>query len=129
MMTYLNNFLGRYKIFFHKFIETSENKRQLKYITKASCYKSFRKKDRQNIHKKWRTILLLNADAKMLSKAFSAKLIPILPSVISSNQFAYVEKRGIREKSRLIFDITEVCGKENIQVYLVTMNLKKLFIP
>ena len=93
MMTYLNNFLGRYKRFLYKFIETSENKRPLKYTTRTSCYKSFRKKrERQNIHKKWRPILLLNTDAKILSKAFSAKPIPILPSVISSNQFAHVKK-------------------------------------
>ena len=29
----------------------------------------------------------------MISKAFAAKLKPILPSVISSNQTAYVEKK------------------------------------
>ena len=36
--------------------------------------------------KNWRPISLIKVDTKILSKAFAAKLKPILPSIISSNQ-------------------------------------------
>ena len=41
---FLKLFLGRCKRCFHKFIETSENRRQPMYITKTSCYENFQKK-------------------------------------------------------------------------------------
>ena len=52
---------------------------------------------------------------------------PILPSIISSNKTGYVEKRYISESGRLISDIIETCGKENILGYLVIMDLEKAF--
>ena len=68
--------LRRYKRYFHKYIETSKNRRQLKYITKTSCYKSFRKKDRDKRYiKNFRPISLFNIDMK---KSF---LKPFLQSV------------------------------------------------
>ena len=62
-----------------------------------------------------------------MSKAFAAKLKPILPSIISSNQTAYVEKRCISESGGLISDIMEICGKENIPDCLVTTDVEKAF--
>ena len=120
--------MRRYKRYFHKFIETRKNRRQLKYITKTSCYKSFRKKDRDKRYiKNLRPISLLNIDTKkIISKAFPAKRKAILPYNISSNQTAYVEKRCISESGRLISDIMEICDKENIPGYLVT-ELEKVF--
>ena len=38
-----------------------------------------------------------------------------------------VEKRCIRESGRLMSDIIEICGKENIPGYLVTIGLEKAF--
>ena len=70
---------------------------------------------------------LLNIDTKIIYKVFAARPKPILPSVIYSNQTAYVEKRCIRESGRLISDIMEICVKENIPGYLVTMDLEKAF--
>ena len=70
--------------------------------------------------------MLLNVDTKILSKAFAAKLKPILPS-ISSNQTSYVEKRCISESCRLISDIIEISCNENIPGFLVTMDLEKAF--
>ena len=69
----------------------------MSYIT--SYYLTFRKKDKDKRYIKiWRPISLLNVDTKIISKAFAEKLKPILPSIISSNQTAYVEKRCISEK-------------------------------
>ena len=66
-------------------------------------------------------ISLLNVETKILSKAFAAKLKPILPSIVSLNQTAYVEKRCISESSRLISEIMGICGKKNIPGYLVIL--------
>ena len=77
--------------------------------------------------KNWRPIPLLNVDTKIVSNVFAAKLKHILPSIISSNQTAYVEKRCISKKCRLISDIMGVSGKENIPGYLVTIDLEKAF--
>ena len=66
-------------------------------------------------------------DTKIISKAFAAKRKPILPSFISSNQTAYVENRCISESGRLISDIIEICGMQNIPDILVTMDLEKAF--
>ena len=118
--------MGRYKRFFHKLFETSEKRRQPKYITKTSCYKTFRKKGRDKRHiNNLRPISLLNIDTKIIFKAFAPKLNPILLTIIYSNQTAYVENRCISKSGRLIFDIIEICGNENIPDYLVTMDLEK----
>ena len=46
--------------------------------------------------------------------------------MISSNQTAYVNKRCISKSGRLI-SIIEVCKKQNIGEYLVTMDIEKAF--
>ena len=71
--------------------------------------------------------LQLNVNTKILLEAFPAKLKPILPSIISSNWTAYVEKRCISESGRLISHIIEICGNENTPRFLVTMNLEQDF--
>ena len=71
--------------------------------------------------------MLLNIDTKLLSEAFAAKVKPILASIISTNQTAYVEKRCISESGRSISNIIEICGNEKIPGLLVTMNLEKGF--
>ena len=38
-----------------------------------------------------------------------------------------MENRCISESDRMISDIIEICGKENIPDYLVTMDLEKTF--
>ena len=95
---------------------------------RQAVIKLLEKKDRdKRFIKNWLLISLLNVDTKILSKALAAKLKPVLPSIISSNQTAYVEKRCISESGRLISDIIEICEKENIPAYLVTMDLEKAF--
>ena len=95
---------------------------------RQAVIKLLEKKDRdKSCIKNWRPISLLNIDTKIISKAFAIKRKPILHSIISSNQTAYVENRCISESGRLISDIIEICGKENIPGYLVTMDLEKAF--
>ena len=49
----------------------------------------------------------------------------MLPSVISFEQTAYIEKRFIREGGRLISAILSVTHNLKIKSYLVTMDIEK----
>ena len=80
-----------------------------------------KKRQRQRYIKNWRPIFLPSADTKLLSKTFAAKLKPILPSIISSDQTVQVGKRCISQSGRLISDIMEIGGKKNIPGYLVIL--------
>ena len=114
-------------IFFNSLKQAKVNG-SLSISQRQAVIKLLEKKDRdKRFVKNWRPISLLNVDTKILSKAFAAKLKPILPSIVSSNQTAYVEKRCISESGRLISDIIEICDIENIPGYLVTMDLEKAF--
>ena len=87
-----------------------------------------KKKDRDKRHiKNWRPISLLNVDTKIISKTLASKLKQVLPTLISSQQTAYVENRNICESGRLISDILEVCNKRKIGGYFVTMDIEKAF--
>ena len=90
--------------------------------------KLIEKKDRDKRYiKNWRPISLLNVDTKILSKAISNKLKTVLPTLISSQQTAYVKNRFIGESGRLISDIVEISGCFNITGFLVTMNIEEAF--
>ena len=69
----------------------------------------------------------MNVDTKILSKAISIKLKTVLPTLISSQQTAYVKNRFIGESGRLISDIIEISGWLNITDFLVIMNIEKAF--
>ena len=87
-----------------------------------------RKKDRDKRYiKNWRPISLLNIDTKVLFKAISNKLKTILPTLISSQETAYVKNRLTGESGRLISDIIEISGWFNVTGFLVTMDIEKAF--
>ena len=57
------------------------------YIKKASCNKTYGKKDKdKKLIKNWITISLLNVDTKLIFKVLAARLKKVLSSVISKNQ-------------------------------------------
>ena len=68
-------------------LSTSQRQAIIKLIEKKD-------KDKRFIEN-WRPISLLNIDTKILSKCIASRLIPVLPSVISSDQTAYVKGRYI----------------------------------
>ena len=87
-----------------------------------------KKKDRdKRFIKNWRPISLLNIDYKIISKLFATRLKDVLPSLISSEQTAYVAERFIGEGGRLISDLLEMSDKLNIKGYLVTVDIEKAF--
>ena len=70
---------------------------------------------------------MLNTDLKMFSKVLAAKLKSVLPSLITSQQTAYVQNRYIGEGGRLIADILDISDKLSIDGYLVTFDIEKVF--
>ena len=70
---------------------------------------------------------MLNTDLKIFSKALAAKLKSVLPSLITSQQTAYVQNRYIGEAGRLISDILDISDKLSIDGYLVTVDIEKAF--
>ena len=70
---------------------------------------------------------MLSVDLKIISDLFAARLKTVLPSSISSEQRAYIEKRFIDESGRLISEILNVTNNLKIKSYLVTMDIEKAF--
>ena len=122
-------FWNEIKHVFLKSLKQAKEKGQLSISQRQAVIKLIEKKDRDKRYiKNWRPISLLNVDTKIISKALAAKLKKVLPTIISSNQTAYVNKRCISKSGRLISDIIEVFEKQNIGgVFLVTMDIEKAF--
>ena len=64
---------------------------------------------------------MLKVETKILSRAISNKLKTAFPTLISSQQTAYVKKRSIGESGRFISDIIEISGCLNIASLFVTL--------
>ena len=63
----------------------------------------------------------------VVNKTISSKLKTVSPTLISSQQTAYVKKRFIGGSDRLISDIIEISGCFSITGFLVTMDIEKAF--
>ena len=108
-------FWNEIKHVFLKSLKQAKEKGQLSISQRQAVIKLIEKKDRDKRYiKNWRPISLLNVDTKIISKALAAKLKKVLPTIVSSNQTAYVNKRCISESERLISDIIEVYERQNI---------------
>ena len=110
---------GINRFFFAKILSISQRQTVIKLIGRKHH-------DKQYI-RNWRPIYLLNVDTKILSKAVSRKLKAVLPTLIFSQQTAYVENRFIGESGRLIFDVIEISDWLNIEGFLVNMDIDKCF--
>ena len=109
-------------------IVESKIKGCLSISQRQAIIKLIEKKDRdKTMIKNWRPISLLNVDTKIISKAFASRLKEVLPSIIGSEQTAYVKNRFIGEGGRLISDILEVTDTLNIEGFLVTIDFEKAF--
>ena len=104
------------KSFYHAktYKEFSTSQRQ-------AVIKLLEKKDRdKTLIKNWRPISLLNTDLKIFSNVLAAKLKSVLPSLITSQQTAYVQNRYIGQAGRLICDILDLSDKLNVDGYFDT---------
>ena len=100
-------------------LSTSQRQAIIKLIEK-------RDKDKRFIQN-WRPISLLNVDTKILSKCIASRMIPVLPTIISCDQTAYVKGRYIGESIRLISDILDLTKKYDVPGYILTVDLEKAF--
>ena len=100
-------------------LSTSQRQAIIKLLEK-------RDKDKRFIEN-WRPISLLNVDTKIVSKSLAGRFSPILPTIISSDQTAYVKGRYIGESIRLISDILDISHKYSIPGYMLTVDLQKAF--
>ena len=122
---FYETFWDELKFAFIKSINQAKVTGELSISQSQAVIKLIEKKDRdKRFIKNWRPISLLNVDTKIISKAMALRL---LPSIISTNQTAYVNKRCISESGRLISDILEICDKQKIGGFLVTMDIEKAF--
>ena len=103
-------------------------KNALSTSQRQTVIKIIDKKERdKTLLKNWKSIFLLNVDLKITLKAFAFRIKTVLPSIISSKQTVYNEKRFIGKAGRLISDILSVTNNLKIERYLVTMDIEKAF--
>ena len=101
---------------------------ELSTSQKQAVIKLIEKKDKdKRLIKNWRPISLLNVDTKLVSKVLAERLKTALPSLISSNQTAYLNGRFISEGGRLISDIFEVSDLLKLKGLLLTVDIEKAF--
>ena len=101
---------------------------ELSHSQKQAVIKLIGKKGRdKKFIKNWRPISLLNIDIKLTSKVLGERQKNALPSLISSDQTAYVNGRFISEGGRLISDVLEICNKLQIKGFLMTVDIGKAF--
>ena len=75
-------------------MQLTYQKKPLSTSQRQAVMKIIDKKERdKTLLKNWKPISLLNVDLKTPSKAFASRLKTVLPSIISSKQTVYNDKR------------------------------------
>ena len=109
-------------------LKQAKERKELSISQRQAIIKLIEKKDRDKRYiKNWRPISLLNVDIKILSKALARRLKEVLPCLISAQETAYVQNRNIGESGRLISDIAEITNTRQMEGFLVTMDVEKVF--
>jgi len=86
------------------------------------------KKDKDtSILNNLRPISLTNTDVKIITKAITIKVNPVLESIISPTQAAYVPGRQITDNTFMIDRIIELADKIDERIYLLSLDAKKAF--
>ena len=97
-------------------------KGQLSIDQKRGIINLIPKKDKDpRLLKNWRPISLLNTDYKIITKLLANRVKEVLPTVINSDQVAYLKNRFIGQNIRTILDImgyTKVKDQEGIIAFL-----------
>ncbi|XP_050212856.1 uncharacterized protein LOC126664492 [Mercurialis annua] len=77
--------------------------------------------------KDFRPISLINGVFKLLSKVLANRLSPILPSLISENQFGFIKGRNIHDCHMIASELIHLVNKRKDQVFLIKLDFKKAF--
>ena len=74
-------------------VKYSKIKGELSTSQRQALIKLIEKKDKdKRFVENWRPTSLLNVETKILSKCLATRMIPVLPTIISYDQTAYVEE-------------------------------------
>lgn len=111
----------------NSFNEAYDNKEMSSSQRQASITRIEKKGKDRNYLENWRPISLTNVDAKIVSKVIAARIIPVLPEIITSTQTGYVKGRFIGEAVRSIIDVMDYTKDQNIPGILLFINFEKAF--
>ena len=81
-------------------------------------------KDKRVI-KNWRSISLINVDAKIISKVLAKRLEMVLPNLIHPNQNAFVKDRSIFDAIRTIDDIVDYTERKSWSGFMIAIDFEK----
>lgn len=82
--------------------------------------------DRRHI-RNWRPISLLNTDNKILTKAMSLCLQPVLNEILHGDQTGFLPKRYIGENLRTIQDVIDFTDESSTPALLLALDFHKAF--
>jgi len=74
-----------------------------------------------------RPISLTNTDVKIITKAITIKLNPVLEQIISPTQTAYVPKRQVTDNTVLLDKIIQLAKKTEENLFILSLDAKKAF--
>ena len=77
--------------------------------------------------KNWRSISLINVDAKIASKMLAKRLVKVLPAIIHSNQNTFVIGRTMFDAIKTIDDVMEYTKEKGLSGILVAIDFEKAF--
>ncbi|GBG85772.1 hypothetical protein CBR_g40499 [Chara braunii] len=86
----------------------------------------YTKGDKRNV-RNWRPISLLNVAYKILAKALSRSLTPLLPELVNADQGAFVKGRSITENMLTAMGALEIIGSERRQVVVAMLDLEQAY--
>ena len=70
---------------------------------------------------------MINVDVKVASKCLASRLEKVIHTLVDSHQTAYVPRRNIRESVRLVEDLLEYDGKEDLTGIMFSSDFEKAF--
>ncbi|XP_050219021.1 uncharacterized protein LOC126669562 [Mercurialis annua] len=77
--------------------------------------------------KDFRPISLINGVFKLISKVLANRLSPLLPLIISENQFGFIKGRSTHECNMIATDIIHLVKFRREQVFLIKLDFRKAF--
>ncbi|XP_050217744.1 uncharacterized protein LOC126668597 [Mercurialis annua] len=77
--------------------------------------------------KDYRPISLINSIFKFLSKILAKRLAPLLPSIISENQFGFIKGRNIHECHSIASEVIHLCSRRKDSTFIVKLDFQKAF--
>ncbi|XP_050217747.1 uncharacterized protein LOC126668601 [Mercurialis annua] len=77
--------------------------------------------------KDFRPISLINGVFKILSKLLANRLAPILPALISENQFGFIKGRSIHDCHSIATEVVNLCCNRREKTLLIKLDFHKAF--